>query len=76
MKKSTFIEQKNKKITIISLVQDDRKLLNDGGETPKSQGRGVRFPDVKSPLYLTEDLPGDQLPHVLWCWHVDLLSQK
>ena len=32
----------------------------------------VRFLTVKSPLYLL----GGQLPSVLWCWHVDLLSQK
>jgi hypothetical protein len=36
------------------LVQDDPKLLDDGGEIPKSQGRGlaVRIPAAKSPLYL------------------------
>ena len=31
---------------------------------------------MKPPLYLTENLPGGQLPHVLWRWHVGLLSQK
>ena len=31
---------------------------------------------VKSPLYLTRDLPTGQLPHVLWRWHVGLLSQN
>jgi hypothetical protein len=31
---------------------------------------------VKSPLYLTENLLGGQLPPVLWRWHVGLLSQK
>ena len=34
----------------------------------------VRFPAVKSPLYLTENLSGGELPHVLWRWHVGLLS--
>ena len=36
----------------------------------------VRFLAVKSPLYLTENLPRGRLPLVLWCWHVGLLSQK
>jgi hypothetical protein len=31
---------------------------------------------VKSPLYMTENLPGGQLPLVLWRWHVGLLSQN
>ena len=31
---------------------------------------------VKSPLYLTENLSGGQLPHVLWGWPVGLLSIK
>ena len=30
----------------------------------------VRFSAVKSPLYLTEHLPGGQPPHVLWRWLV------
>ena len=48
------------------MVQDNPKLL-DGGEKPTSQGRGWRidFPAVKSPLYLAENLLGDQLPCVL-----------
>jgi hypothetical protein len=32
--------------------------------------------EISSPLCLTEDLPGGQLPHVLWRWHVGLLSKK
>ena len=36
----------------------------------------VWFPAVKSPLYLTNNLPGGQLSHVLWRWPVDLLSPK
>jgi hypothetical protein len=36
----------------------------------------VRFPAVKSSLYLTENLLGGQLPFVLWCWHVGLLSHE
>ena len=31
---------------------------------------------MKSPIYLTKNLPGGQLPHMLWCWLVGLLSQK
>ena len=31
---------------------------------------------MKSPLYLTEKLPGGQLPPELWRWPVGLLSQK
>jgi hypothetical protein len=31
---------------------------------------------VKSPLYSTDDLPGGQLFHVLWRWHVGLLSKN
>ena len=34
------------------------------------------FPAVKSPLDLTDYLSGGQLPLVLWCWHVGLLSPK
>ena len=49
------------------MVRDDLKLPDDGGEIPKSQGRGWRFKlAVKSPLYLTENLLGGQLQHVLW----------
>ena len=29
--------------TWITLVQDNPKLLDDGGEMPKSQGRGSRY---------------------------------
>ena len=37
----------------------------------------VRFLAMKSPLYLTENLQGGQLPPVqLWRWHVGILSQK
>ena len=62
---------------IKSHVWDDPKLLDDGGELPKSQGR-YDMSTVKSPLYLTKkNLPGGQLRHVLWRWHVGLLlSQK
>jgi hypothetical protein len=31
---------------------------------------------MKSPLYLTENMLGDQLPHVLRRWPLGLLSQK
>ena len=43
---------------IILLVRDNLKLPDDGGEIPKSQGRGlvVRIPTMKSPLYLMEKL--------------------
>ena len=36
----------------------------------------VWFPAVKSPLYLTKNLPGGQLPLMLSRWHVSLLSHK
>ena len=60
------------------LVRDDLKLQDDGGEIPKSPWKGWRFdsPAVKSPLHLTENLPGDQLPPVLWRWHINLLSSE
>ena len=46
-------------IVTYMLVWDDPKLLDDGGEIPKSQGRDWRlFPAMKSPLYLTKYLPG------------------
>ena len=32
--------------------------------------------DCESPLYMTGNLSGGQLPPVLWRWHVGLLSQK
>ena len=35
----------------------------------------VQFPAVKSSLYLTYNLFNDQLPLVLWRWHVNLMSQ-
>ena len=31
---------------------------------------------MKSHVYLTENLAGDELPPVLWRWPVGLLSQK
>ena len=36
----------------------------------------VRFPAVKSPLYLTDYLPGRRMPHVLWRSHVGPMSRK
>ena len=36
----------------------------------------VRFLIVKSPLCLTENLPGGQVPPMLWRWHVDILVFK
>ena len=45
------------------MVWDDLNLPDDGGE-------------IESPLYLTENLLGDQRLPVLWHWHVGLLSQK
>ena len=60
------------------LVQDGPKLLDDGGEIPKSQGRGWRFETWLWNLLSTwqKNLSGGQLPPVLWRWHVDLLSPK
>jgi hypothetical protein len=37
---------------------------------------GGSNPAMKSPLYRMENFPDDQLPLVLWRWHVGLLSQK
>ena len=34
------------------------------------------FPDVKFPLSMTDNLPGGQLPLVLWRWLIGLLYQK
>ena len=61
----------------VYLVQDGPKLLDDGGEVSKSQRKRLvlRFPAVIS-LHLTENLQGGQLPLMLWCWHVGILSQK
>jgi hypothetical protein len=53
----------------VELVRDDPKLLDDGvqSDTQISRKRlAVLFPAVKSPPYLTINLPGGQLPHVLW----------
>ena len=36
----------------------------------------VRFPAIKSPLSMTENLSGGQLSHVLWRWLVGLLFKK
>ena len=60
------------------MVRDGPKLLDDGGEIPKFQGRGwqFEFPAVISPLYLTKHLPCGQPPPMLWRWHVNLLSQN
>ena len=59
-----------------NLVRDDPKLLDDGGEISKilRKGLAVQFSVVKSPLYLTESLPGGQLPLVFWRWSIGLLS--
>ena len=35
----------------------------------------IQIPALKSPFYITENLPGGELPPVLWRWLVDLLSQ-
>ena len=36
----------------------------------------VQFPAVKCSLYLIENLPGGQLPPMLWRWLVGILSTK
>ena len=60
------------------LVQDDPKLLDNDGEISKSLGRGWRFNSRLRNLLSTwqKQLLGGQLAHVLWRWHVGLLSQK
>jgi hypothetical protein len=35
---------------------------------------GGLIPNCKSPLYLTDNLPGAQLPPVHWRWSVGLLT--
>ena len=49
----------------ISMVQDD----------PNYWMSVVRFSAVNSPLHLTEKLSCDQLPLMLWHWHVVLMFQ-
>ena len=56
-----------------SLVRDDPKLLDDGGERPV--GGSIPRCEISS-LLDKKNLPGGQLPPVLWRWHVDHLSQK
>ena len=56
-------------------VRDDPKLLDDGGEIPKSQVRCWRFdPSCLISSLLARNLLGGQLPLLLWRWHVGLLS--
>ena len=52
----------------IGTCQDDLKLLDDGGEIPKSKGRGWLSDSRLWNLLSTrqKNLPGGQLPHVLW----------
>ena len=61
------------------LVQDNPKLVpDDGGEIPKSQGRGWRFDSWLWNLLSTwhKNLLDGQLPPRLWRWPIGLLSQK
>ena len=61
-----------------SSVWDDPRLLDDGGEIPRFEGRGWRFDSWLWSLLSTwhKNLPGGQLPPVLWRWPVGLLPQK
>ena len=64
---------------IITLVYKISTLwyhLTPSINNPSRKRLAVQFPAMKSPLYLTENLPGGQLPPMLWHWHVGLLSQK
>ena len=69
---------KNHHLKPIFLVWDNPKLLDDGGEIPKSQGRGWWVDPRLWNLLSTclKNLPGCQLPRVLWRWLDGLLSQK
>jgi hypothetical protein len=58
---------------LMSWVQDDPKLPDDGGEIPKSQRRGWRF-DSRL-LNFTKNLSNGQLSLVLWRWPINLPSQ-
>jgi hypothetical protein len=49
--------------TTINLIQIYLKLINVNTERKRL---AVQFAARKSPLYLTENLPSGQLPHVLW----------
>ena len=51
------------------VVQDDPKLLDDGGEIPNLKekvGSGNSIPGCQISSLLAGNLPGGQLPHVLW----------
>jgi hypothetical protein len=55
------------------------KLLDDGGEIPKISRKSlaVRFSSHEiSSLLDKKNLPGGQLPLVLWRWHVGLLFEN
>ena len=64
------------------------KIEGNGPRGPQTPGWWLRntqisrkslavwFLAVKSPLFLIEYLLDGQLPHVLWHWHVSILSQK
>ena len=60
------------------LVQDDPNPLDDGGEIPKSQRRGRRLDSQLWNLLSTwhNTCQTVNCSHVLWRWHVDLLSQN
>ena len=49
------------------LLRDDPKLLDGGGAIPETSRKrlAVQFLGVKFRRYLTQNLPGGQLPHVL-----------
>ena len=64
------------------------KIEGNGPRGPQTPGWWLRntqisrkslavwFLAVKCPLFLIEYLLDGQLPHVLWHWHVSILSQK
>jgi hypothetical protein len=65
-------------IEMVVFLVRDVKLPNDGGEIPKSQGRGWRFESRLWNLLFAwqKNLPGGQPSLVLWQWPIGLMSQK
>ena len=59
-------------------VQDDPKTTGRWWRDTQTLRKrlAVRFPAMKSPLYLTTFMSGGQLPLVLWRWPIGLLFQE
>ena len=65
-------------ISYEKMVRGNPELLDDGGEIPKSQGRGCWWfasrPRISSLFDI--NLPGGQLPLVLWHWTFSLQNKN